>query len=100
MMKLLTAVRIYWVAAAMLLIGWCINLYQALSRPTVDWRQAAGMPSLAMILIVLTLLTQARRKLSEEPTARAGAVVARYMVAGLALMGLIGIVVLGLLATR
>jgi hypothetical protein len=99
-MKVLTVVRLCWLALAILVIGWSINLYGALARPTVDWRDAAGMPSLGMIFIALGALIQARKRFSADPTALVRTSATRYAIAGVALVGLIGAVLLGLLASR
>jgi hypothetical protein len=99
-MRVLTVLRLCWSALAILVIGWSINLYEALARPTVDWRDAAGMPSLGMILIALGALIQARKKLSADPTALVRTSATRYAIAGVTLVGLIGAVLLGLLASR
>lgn len=99
-MKVITVVRLYWLAVAILVIGWSINLYEALARPTIDWRAAVGIPSLAMISITLIALTQARKKLSADPTAVVKISATRYAIAALALVGLIGAVLLGFLASR
>ena len=99
-MKVLTIERLYWLAIAILVIGWSVNLYEALARPTVDRREAAGIPSLVMISITLILLTQARKKLLTDPTALVRIGATRYAIAGLALVGLLGAVLLGLLASR
>lgn len=88
-MKVITVVRLYWLAVAILVIGWSINLYEALARPAIDWRAAVGIPSLAMISITLIALTQARKKLSAAPTAVVKISATRYAIAGLALVGLI-----------
>jgi len=39
-MKVLTVVHIYLLAMAILVIGWSVNMYEALARLTVDWRDA------------------------------------------------------------
>ena len=85
-MKILTVVRLYWLAIAIMLIGWCINLYGALGRPTVDWRNAAGVPSLATVFITLILLAQARRKLATDPTALVRMGMLRSVITGAALV--------------
>lgn len=41
-MQLITAVRIYHFALALLVVGWIANLILALRRPIIDWRDAAG----------------------------------------------------------
>jgi hypothetical protein len=93
-MNLLLAVRLYWLALAILLIGWSVNLYEELARPTVDWRDAAGIPVLMIISITLASLIQSRNKLSSQPTAFVRVSTTRYTIAGLALVGLICVVLL------
>lgn len=99
-MKVLTIGRLYWLAVAILVIGWSANLYEALARPTVDWRDAVGIPSLIMISITLGALIQARKKRSIGPTVFVKTSAARYAIAGLALVGLIGAVLLGFIVSR
>lgn len=97
-MKLLLTVRLYWLALAILVIGWSVNLYEELARPTVDWRDAAGIPALLIISITLASLIQARKKLSTHPTALVRMSMPRYTIAGLALVGLICVILLGFFA--
>jgi hypothetical protein len=61
-MKATTVVRLYWLVTAALLIGWSINLYEALTRPTVDWLDAADLPLLVIISFTLIMLVRARNQ--------------------------------------
>jgi hypothetical protein len=94
-MKALTVVRPYWLVTAALLIGWSINLYEALTRPTVDWVDAADLPLLVIISFTLIMLAQARTRGTDDGAAPVKKGAARYIVAGLAVAGLVAAVVLG-----
>ncbi len=71
-MKPLTVVRLYSLLAVALLVGWVINLYQALTRSPVDWRDAAAWPLLGVISFALLMLSRARTRLSADPTRSTG----------------------------
>ena len=94
-MKALTLVRLYGVVAMALVACWCINLYEALAQPALDWRDAAEAPLLVMIFLTLILLVQARAKLTAVPTAAVEKRTGRYLVAGLAAAGLVAAVLIG-----
>jgi hypothetical protein len=97
-MKAATVVRLYCVFLAALLIGRFINLYQALTRPTVDWFDAAAMRLLAIIFVTLIMLVRARTKTAASPAAFVRIAAGRYVVAGLAAVGLVFAVLLGVRA--
>jgi hypothetical protein len=97
-MKAATVVRLYCIVLAALLIGWFINLYQALARPTVEWLDAAGMRLIVIIFVALIMLMRARIKAAAGPAAFARMRTGRYVVAGLAAVGLVVAVLLGVRA--
>jgi hypothetical protein len=97
-MKAATVVRLYCLVLAALLIGWFINLYQALTRPTVDWFDAAAMRLLVIIFVTLIMLMRARTKAAASPAAFVRIGAGRYVVAGLAAVGLVFAVLLGVRA--
>ena len=94
-MKALMVVRIYLVVTLALLVGWCINLGAALTRPTVEWRYAVGMPLLVIIFLTLIMLVRARRRLSADQAVVVGIPAGQYVVAGLAAAGLVAAVLVG-----
>jgi hypothetical protein len=94
-MKALTVVRLYWLFTVALLVGWCINLHEALAEPTVDGLDAAGVPLVIMIFMALIMLARARSKLSAAAVTVVRIRVGRYVVAGLAAAGLVAAVLLG-----
>jgi hypothetical protein len=91
-MKAATAVRLYYLVLAALLIGWSINLYQAFTRPTIDWLDAVGM---RLLVITLIMLMRAQTKAAANPAAFVLIGTGRYVVAGLAAVGLVFAVLLG-----
>lgn len=99
-MKVLTVVRLHWLALAGLVIGWSVNFYEALSRPTVDRHNAQGFFLLALIGATLIQLTKARRMLAVDPSAVMPIEATRYVIAALALAALVGAVLLGIHASR
>lgn len=94
-MKAATVVRLYWLVLAALLIGWFVNLYQALTRSTVDWIDASGMRLLVIILVTLVMLMRARTRAAAGPAALVRIGAGRYVLAGLAAVGLVFAAILG-----
>jgi hypothetical protein len=81
-MRLITAVRIYYFALALLGVGWIANLILSLRRPVIDWRDASGLSSVALIFITLSVLLQARSKLKRSPGATIKINAVRYVLVG------------------
>ena len=94
-MKSANVVRLYSLVLASLVIGWFINLYQALTRTTVDWFDAAAIPLLVVIVLTFIMLMRARTKAAVSPAAFVRSGAGRYVVAGLAAVGLFCVVLLG-----
>ncbi|HEX4049316.1 MAG TPA: hypothetical protein VHY19_00360 [Steroidobacteraceae bacterium] len=94
-MKISTVMRLYSLIAVALLAAWFINLYEALSRPIVDWGDAVALPLLVTISIVLIMLTRARAKRADEPAAHIRIGAGRYIAAGLLVAGLVAVFLLG-----
>jgi hypothetical protein len=94
-MTLRRIVLLYRTTLVILLGGWCINLLAALHRPTVDWRDVAGMPALVLVFINLALLSSARRRLTADPSASIEISASRYVLAGCAAAGCVVAAVLG-----
>jgi hypothetical protein len=86
-MRLITVVRIYYFALAILVVGWMGNLILALRSPIINWRDALGLPSLALIVVTLSVLLQARSKLKQNPDAAIEINGVRYVLVG-AVVGL------------
>ena len=81
-MRLITVVRIYYFALAILVVGWMGNLILALRSPIINWRDALGLPSLALIVVTLSVLLQARSKLKQSPDAAIKLNGVRYVLLG------------------
>ncbi len=88
-MKTITLVRLYGLLAAALLVGWLINLYEALTRPPVDWRNVADAPLLVAILFALGLLQRARNRRSANRTGALSAGKSLYVAVSLMVAGLV-----------
>lgn len=95
-MNAITVVRLYYLATAALLVGWLINLYEALTRPTINWRDAMGVQLLVIIFVTLIMLARVRRNVLADQAAFVRIGAGRYIVAGLAAAGLVVAVLLGL----
>ncbi len=94
-MKVLTVARLYSLLAVVLLVGWFINLYHALTRSPVDWRDAAAWPLLGLICFTLLMLSRVRNRLSADPTRSVRIGTWRYIAAGLLVGGLFAAFILG-----
>jgi hypothetical protein len=81
-MRLITAVRIYFFALAILVVGWIANLIVVLRRPIFDWRDEWGISSLVLIVITLGALDRARRRLKQSPDAVIKVSGVRYVLVG------------------
>ena len=94
-MKAITVLRLYYLVTAALLVGWSINLYEALTRPTVDWLDAAGLQLLVIIFATFILLARVRNNVAAEAAGLVRTGAGRYVVGGLAAAGLVAAVLLG-----
>lgn len=89
--------RAYYLVTVALLAGWSINLYLALSRPTLDWRDAADVPLLVVLSFTVVMLMRVRANLGAESKAvKVGRKV--YVLAVSAVLGLVAAVLLGIYA--
>jgi hypothetical protein len=82
-MRLISTIRIYYFALAILVVGWIANLVQALRQPNVSWRDASGFSVLALMFIALSALIQARKKLKQSSDTALKTNAARYVLAGI-----------------
>jgi hypothetical protein len=82
-MRLVTAIRIYYFALAILVVGGIANLVEALRKPNFSWRDALGFSLLALIFIALSALIQAQEKLKQSSDTAFKIHAARYVLAGL-----------------
>jgi tellurite resistance protein TehA-like permease len=94
-MKAVSVVRVYGVVLAGLLLGWSLNLYEALTRPKVVLGDAADFPLLVVIFLIFGLLVRARNELSADQAAHLRKGLPRYIIAVLTAAGLVTAVLLG-----
>src|ERR1700690_3326790 len=66
-MKLTNIRRLYYISLVILLAGWVANLHQALSRTSVDWRDAIDFPLISMTFVILALLLLTSGRLKRDP---------------------------------
>jgi hypothetical protein len=92
--------RLFCLIAVVELIAWFINLYQALSRPIIDWREAAAAPLLVVIFTTLLMLERVRNRVAADPTASPRMETWRYVAAGFMVAGLVAAFILGFQAQR
>jgi uncharacterized oligopeptide transporter (OPT) family protein len=94
-MRPITAVRFYYFALAILVVGWIANLVVVLRRPIFGWRDASGLSSLLLILVALGALRQARSRFKANPDAVIKITPVRYVLAGLVVAVAVGFFLLG-----
>lgn len=99
-MKSLMVIRLLYLLAVAELIAWFINLYQALKRPVIDWRDAAAAPLLVSIFTALLMAELLRKRLSAEPAASLKMEKWRYVAVGFMVAGLVTVFILGYHAQR
>jgi len=95
-MRLISTIRIYYFALAILVVGWIANLVQALRQPNVSWRDASGFSVLALMFIALSALIQARKKLKQSSDEAFKTNAARYALAGIVVGAALAFFLLGL----